>query len=85
MALWDGMGSAYERLREQHAVMAARAEQTVEAVLSSSAESEVFGFQVPQPCLLFKRLTYTDTDGLIEYIEGTFRGDAYAYRMALKA
>ncbi len=85
MADWDGGGSAYERLKRLCGVSLGGAEQTVEAVLSSPAESTAFGFEQPQPCLLFKRST-RDTQGqLVEYVEGTFRGDAYVYRMQLAA
>ena len=83
MAEWDGGGSAYERLRQVCRVALGAAEQSVEAVLSSPAEGAAFGFDTPQPCLLFKRKTHTAAGPLIEYVERTFRGDAYAYRMQL--
>lgn len=83
MAEWDGAGSAYERLRQVCGVELVAAEQTVEAVLSSAAEAAAFGFDGPQPCLLVKRKTHTTAGTLVEYVERTFRGDAYAYRMRL--
>ena len=83
MAEWDGGGSAYERLKQLCGVTLGGAEQTVEAVLSSDAESAAFGFEQPQPCLLFKRMTRDVGGALVEYVEGTFRGDAYVYRMQL--
>ena len=59
------------------------ADQSIEAVLSSAQEMEAFGFDTPMPCLLIKRRSL-DTEGrMIEYVEGTFRGDAYAYRVHL--
>ena len=84
MADWDGGGSAYERVRKVCGVQLASAEQTVEAVLSSDAEAAAFGFDTPQPCLLFKRMTRDIAGQLVEYVEGTFRGDAYSYRMQLQ-
>ena len=84
MAEWDGGGSAYERLKQLCGVTLGGAEQTVEAVLSSDAESAAFGFEQPQPCLLFKRMTRVITGALVEYVEGTFRGDAYVYRIELQ-
>lgn len=83
LAEWDGRGSAYDQLRQACGVELGGAEQTVEAVLSSPAESAAYGFETPQPCLLFKRKTHTAAGSLIEYVERTFRGDAYAYRMQL--
>lgn len=81
---WDTSGSAYAYLQEKCAIKLTRAEQSIEAVMSSSTESEVFGFTEPGPCLLIKRRSYSATNQLIEYVEGTFRGDAYAYRINLQ-
>lgn len=83
MATWDGTGSAYERLRTLCQLELGGAEQSVEAVLSSPLESAAFGFDEPQPCLLFKRMTRIASGALVEYVEGTFRGDAYVYRIEL--
>ena len=48
-------------------------------------DNEAFGFQTPSPCLLLKRKTLSTTGRAVEYVEGTFRGDAYAYRLTLRA
>lgn len=85
MAQWDGIGSAYAFLRDQCGVTLAEAEQSIEAVLSQEDESAAFGFAEPSPCLLLKRKTMSATGKLAEYVEGTFRGDAYAYRLKLSA
>lgn len=82
---WDANGSAYTFLNERCGLQLAYAEQSVEAVMSTRVEAEVFGFDQPSPCLLLKRRTYTGQRQLVEYVEGTFRGDAYAYRLTLKA
>lgn len=80
---WSGDGSAYLWLREHCAIHMGSAEQSIEAVLSSPAEMDAFGYDTPMPCLLIKRRSL-DTDGrMFEYVEGTFRGDAYAYRVRL--
>jgi GntR family transcriptional regulator len=81
-AQWDAQGSAYSFIG-MHGVPLVHAEQTVEAVLSSPQETKVFGFSVPGPCLLFKRKTFAANEQLVEYVEGTFRGDAYLYRLDL--
>ena len=83
LAEWDGEGSAYAWLREQCGLALSGADQSVEAVLSSPAEMAAFGFDTPQPCLLFKRRTHVAQGSLVEYVEGTFRGDAYVYRLPL--
>lgn len=84
LADWDGQGSAYGLLQAASGIELERAEQSVEAVMSDAEETRVFGFERPGPCLLLKRHTYASTGQLVEYVEGTFRGDAYAYRHAMK-
>lgn len=81
---WDTHGSAYVFLDEKCHIKLAWAEQSIEAVMSSAEEAQVFGFSAPGPCLLLKRHAYTAADQLIEYVEGTFRGDAYAYKLKLQ-
>lgn len=84
LEFWDTRGSAYAYLQEKCGIRLVQAEQTIEAVMSSDAESRVFEFTEPGPCLLIKRRSYSTTNQLIEYVEGTFRGDAYAYRIKLQ-
>jgi GntR family transcriptional regulator len=83
MQAWDVQGSVYQFLSERCGIILSHGEQTIEAILSSPQESEVFGFIEPQPCLLMKRKTFARTGQIIEYVEGVFRGDAYAYRLQL--
>lgn len=83
MESWDVHGSAYQFLTERCGIHLTHGEQTIEAVLSSPEESATFGFSEPSPCLLMKRKTYSTTGQVVEYVEGTFRGDAYAYRLTL--
>jgi GntR family transcriptional regulator len=85
LAKWDGQSSAYQFLQHECALTLAWADQSVEAVLSTPEETQAFGFDAPQPCLLFKRKTWTGHEQLVEYVEGTFRGDAYVYRLRLQA
>ena len=84
LADWDIQGSAYGFLQTQCGLQLTHGEQTIEAAMSSPAEMEAFGFSEPTPCLLLKRKTYANQGQMIEYVEGTFRGDAYTYRITLK-
>lgn len=84
LATWDAAGSAYQLLRDRCGIRLASADQSVEAVFSSPPETEAFGFETPQPCLLMKRRTYAGSGQVVEYVEGTFRGDSYAYRLKLE-
>lgn len=83
LADWSVTGSAYQYLLEHCGIALTHGEQTIEAVMSSEPEMDVFEFTEPGPCLLFKRKTYSATGQMIEYVEGTFRGDSYAYRLTL--
>ncbi|MGR8933670.1 MAG: GntR family transcriptional regulator [Gammaproteobacteria bacterium] len=82
---WDTRGSIYTFLHDKCGIQLAYADQSIEAVMCSAEEAEVFGFDAPSPCLLLKRHTYSTTQQLIEYVEGTFRGDAYVYKLKLQS
>jgi GntR family transcriptional regulator len=77
--------SVYAFLKDRCGVPLTHCEQTIEAASPTPAECELFGFAEPVPCLLIKRRSYTRGDLMIEYVEGLFRGDAYTYRLTLKA
>ncbi|MDD2724990.1 MAG: GntR family transcriptional regulator [Methylovulum sp.] len=81
---WDTSGSIYTFLQDTCGIPLVYAEQTIEAVISNEKEAEVFGFDKPEPCLLLKRHSYSASGQLIEYVEGTFRGDAYVYKLKLR-
>lgn len=81
---WNVEGSAYRFMTEHSGIALSHGEQTIEAAMSSVEEMEAFDYREPMPCLLMKRRTYSRTGQIVEYVEGTFRGDAYAYRLTLK-
>lgn len=80
---WDTKGSIYEYIQEKCKIVLDKAEQTIEAGYSNQEECVAFGFTSPTPCLLLKRWTRATSGQLVEYVEGTFRGDAYVYRLQL--
>ncbi|MDR1969461.1 MAG: GntR family transcriptional regulator [Burkholderiaceae bacterium] len=80
---WDCQGSAYQWLRENCGIKLTSAEQVVEAILCSRDEMTAFDLHAPIACLLFKRKTSDANGHLIEYVESTYRGDAYVYRTHL--
>jgi GntR family transcriptional regulator len=83
LADWDTSGSIYAFIQDSCKIKLSHAEQTIEAMMSSDIESKTFGFAQSEPCLLIKRHTFSISNQLIEYVEGTFRGDAYVYRVKL--
>jgi len=78
---WNVEGSAYRFMTEHSGVVLSHGEQTIEAAMSSAEEMAAFGYAEPMPCLLLKRRTFSRSGQIVEYVEGTFRGDAYAYRL----
>lgn len=60
-------------------------DQTIEAAAPTAEDCAIFGFDEPLPCLLIKRRSYGADGGMLEYVEGLFRGDAYTYRLSLRA
>lgn len=81
---WNVESSAYRFISERSGIALSHGEQTIEAAMSSAEEMTAFGYAEPQPCLLMKRKTFSRAGQIVEYVEGTFRGDAYAYRLTLK-
>ena len=80
---WQGDGSVYEFLKQHCDIHLQQATQTVEATLSTEADNTAFRFTQAQPCLLFKRKVFSQQHQLVEYVEGTFRGDLYVYSLDL--
>ena len=74
--------SIYDQLRVLGSPLIS-CEQSIEATMPTSEECAIFGFAVPLPCLLIKRRSYDAAGRMIEYVEGLFRGDSYAYRLRL--
>ncbi|MGQ9366240.1 GntR family transcriptional regulator [Azospirillum sp. ST 5-10] len=75
--------SVYACLDERCGVALTHCAQTVEATAPTPEECAIFGFAEPVPCLLIKRRSYAADRGMIEYVEGLFRGDMYTYHLTL--
>jgi GntR family transcriptional regulator len=84
LADWDTSGSAYTFLQDRCKIKLLWAEQSIEAAMSNAEESAIFGFAEASPCLLLKRKSFAAHNQLVEYVEGTFRGDSYTYRVKLE-
>lgn len=78
----DLSGSVYALLEGQGQPLT-HCEQVIEAVMPTPEDCEVFGLASPVPCVLIRRRSFTRANVMLEYVEGTFRGDVYSYRMTL--
>jgi GntR family transcriptional regulator len=84
LASADGNGSVYRHL-EADGTPLDYCDQTIDAVMPSEEEVEVFAMSHESPCLLIRRKSYLGSGAMVEYVEGVFRGDVYSYRMRLDA
>jgi GntR family transcriptional regulator len=75
--------SLYDVLEREYGHRLTRAEQTIEAALASPRDLALLQLAPPAPVLVMERLTFTDQDVLIEYVQSTYRGDRYKFRSAL--
>lgn len=77
--------SLYETLRKEYGIHLGRAEQTVEASLSSAYEAKVLTISEGMPVLSMERTTYLE-DGvtIIEYVSSTYRADRYKFYVELR-
>ena len=75
--------SLYDVLEREYGYRLTRAEQTIEAALANPRDIAMLQLVPPAPVLVMERLTFTDQDVLIEYVQSTYRGDRYKFRSAL--
>ncbi|GIK72606.1 MAG: GntR family transcriptional regulator [Chloroflexota bacterium] len=73
--------SLYAVMEQELGVRPSVAEESVEAVLLSTEEAEIFGVAAGAPALLTRRITRDDEGAVVEAATSLYRGDRY--RMAL--
>ena len=77
--------SLYAVLEREYGLRLTRADQTIESRLASSRELSLLHLVPPAPLLVMQRLTFTDQEVLIEYVQSAYRGDRYKFRSSLAA
>uniref|UniRef100_A0A7C1FTL3 GntR family transcriptional regulator n=1 Tax=Caldilinea aerophila TaxID=133453 RepID=A0A7C1FTL3_9CHLR len=73
--------SLYALMEQEFGVRPVLAEESVEAVLLSTEEAEIFGIAPGSPALLTRRITHDSEGVVVEAATSLYRGDRY--RMAL--
>lgn len=73
--------SLYELLESRYGVRPVYAEESVEAILMSAQEAQLFGSEPGAPALLTRRVTRDEFDTVVEAAMTIYRGDRY--RMVL--
>ena len=62
-------------LNENYGIQKVRADESLEAVVASAEEAELFGVEKGHPLLLLRDVMYADEDHPYEYTQIVFRGD----------
>lgn len=75
--------SLYNVLEHEYGYRLIRADQTIEAALAGPREIALLQLVPPAAVLVMERLTFTDQNLLIEYVQSAYRGDRYKFRSAL--
>jgi GntR family transcriptional regulator len=77
-------GSIYEVLETQYGLVAARAEERIEAVNATPAEASLLGIKPKSALLLITRITYDQHETPCEFSRDLFRGDRTALAVTAK-
>ena len=77
--------SLYNVLATRYSTNLVRAEQTMEASLATSRETELLQIASPAPVLRIERLSYNGQNMLTEYVTSTYRGDRYKFHTTLQS
>ncbi len=75
--------SLYDVLEREYGYRLTRADQTIEAALAGPREIALLQLVPPAAVLTMERLTFTDQNILIEYVQSIYRGDRYKFRSSL--
>jgi GntR family transcriptional regulator len=76
--------SLYAVLKNHYNVHLIYAEQELEARMSTPEETRILQLVQPSPTLSIKRVTFTDGERPVEFVESAYRGDRYKFRARLK-
>ena len=77
--------SLYNVLATRYNTSLVRAEQTMEASLATSKETELLQISSPAPVLRIERLSYNEQNMLVEYVVSVYRGDRYKFHTTLQS
>ncbi len=77
--------SLYNVLASRYNTILVRAEQTMEAGLATSHETELLQITSPSPVLRIERLSYNEQNTLVEFVQSAYRGDRYKFHTTLQS
>ncbi len=79
----EAVGSLYELLETKFGLVAAEAEETIEATVADESEAALLAISPGEPLLLMKRTVSSQHHKVIEYAQVLYRGDRYQYYVHL--
>jgi len=71
------------RILEKKGVRLKEAEQTIESLMSNPEQTRLLKQKVPIPTLVIRRLAYSISGEVVEYVKGVYHGDRYRYNCRL--
>ena len=71
------------RILEKKGVRLKEAEQTIESLMSNPEQTRLLKQKVPIPILVIRRLAYSISGEVVEYVKGAYHGDRYRYNCRL--
>jgi len=75
--------SIYGYLAAERHIALARAEHAIEPRLADGETARALGIAVGSPVLFVRGTTYAASGGPVEYLEGSYRGDRYTFRVSI--
>ncbi len=79
----DQAGSLYELLETRFGLVAAEADETIEATVADETEAALLAINPGEPLLLMKRTVQSQQHEVIEYARVLYRADRYQYSVHL--
>lgn len=76
--------SLYDVLRRVYAVHLTRAEQSIEARRATDSEARLLRIEPGEPILQITRVTFSDGDQPIEYVQSAYCGGRYKFQAVLR-
>jgi GntR family transcriptional regulator len=82
--LWRLLGSMYAVLESLFGLVAAEADETIEATIADEAEAALLAVHPSEPLLLMKRTVQSQQHQVFEYAKVLYRADRFQYSLHLR-
>jgi GntR family transcriptional regulator len=83
LSLDEAYAESLYRILEKKGIRIQEADQIIEASMSTKEETRLLGLKTSFPTLVIKRLAYSVSGEVVEYVKGVYHGDRYRYNCKL--